>query len=46
MIKLSSPFPERAKLLERGRNRVKQFSWTECARRHLEIYRELDPLKR
>jgi glycosyltransferase involved in cell wall biosynthesis len=41
MIKLSSPFPERAKLLERGRNRVKQFSWKECARRHLEIYRGL-----
>jgi glycosyltransferase involved in cell wall biosynthesis len=41
LIKLSSPFPERAKLLERGRNRVKQFSWTECARRHVGIYKEL-----
>ncbi|HTB85360.1 MAG TPA: glycosyltransferase family 1 protein [Candidatus Sulfotelmatobacter sp.] len=41
IIKLARPFAERASLLEHGRARVKQFSWSECARRHVEIYREL-----
>jgi glycosyltransferase involved in cell wall biosynthesis len=41
IIKLSRPFHERANLLDQGRRRVKQFTWAECARRHVDIYREL-----
>ncbi|HEX4121047.1 MAG TPA: glycosyltransferase family 1 protein, partial [Verrucomicrobiae bacterium] len=41
MVKLSQSFPGRTQMLERGRKRVKQFTWAECARRHLEIYRRL-----
>ena len=41
IIKLARPFPERNKMLERARERVKQFSWAECIRRHVEIYKEM-----
>jgi glycosyltransferase involved in cell wall biosynthesis len=41
LIKLSRPFPERDKFLEKGRQRVRQFTWTESIRQHLTIYRQL-----
>jgi glycosyltransferase involved in cell wall biosynthesis len=41
IIKLATPFPERDKMLSLARERVKQFTWTECVRRHLAIYKEL-----
>jgi len=41
IIKLAVPFSGRDKILERGRNRVKQFTWEDCVRRHLEVYKGL-----
>jgi len=41
IAKLARPFPGRADLLERGRNRVKLFTWKDCAERHRSLYQEL-----
>jgi len=41
ILHLAQPFPERNELLAKSRQRVAQFSWTECVRQHLEIYRTL-----
>ena len=41
LIRLARPFPERGQLLERGRQRAKQFTWAESVRQHLAIYRNL-----
>ncbi len=41
ILKLSRPFPERASLLGRGRAQAGRFTWSECARSHVEIYRSL-----
>jgi glycosyltransferase involved in cell wall biosynthesis len=44
IIKLARPFSQRGQLLERGRQRAKQFTWAETVRKHLAIYRELTGL--